>query len=262
MRTPALFIGHGSPMNLVEDNAFTKAMESLGASLPRPKAIVVVSAHWMTRGTFATAMERPRTIHDFYGFPKELYKLDYPAPGDPELAAKLADSLSGFGAACDLSWGLDHGAWAVLKRLFPDASVPVVQLSVDYRPGARENVPMARHRDIGRSLRGLRDEGVLLIGSGNIVHNLQIVDFEDEDAKPYPWAIDFDAKVAKLLEDGNDEALLRPETLEGFELAAPTWDHYIPLACALGWKEDGEKAVFPFEGFQNASISMRAVRFG
>ncbi len=262
MTMPALFAGHGSPINIIERNAFAKAFDDLAPTLPKPKAILVASAHWMTRGTFIAAAERPQTIHDFYGFPEELYKIEYPALGQPELARDIASSLTRFGASCEFSWGLDHGAWAILRRLFPKADVPTLQLSLDYSPDSQFNKPLEHHFELACELRRLRSKGVLVIGSGNIVHNLQLADYENEDAEPFPWAVDFDAQVKESVLANDIDALLHPERFDGFKLSVPTWDHYLPLVYALAMKEPSEKASFPFEGFQNGSISMRAVRFG
>lgn len=262
MDMPAVFAGHGSPMNLVERNAFVKALEKLSKELPKPKAVLVVSAHWTTRGCFACSAERPKTIHDFYGFPEKLYGIEYPAKGDAELAIEMAAKLARFGAAATPSWGLDHGAWSILRKLFPDADVPAFQLSLDYAQEAPANKPFEWHFEIGRELRSLRSKGVMILGSGNIVHNLQMADYENGDAEPFAWAVDFDAQAGKALERGDDDALLRPERLDGFAEAVPSWEHYLPLLYVLGAKKPGEKASFPFEGFQNASISMRCARFG
>ena len=264
MKMPAFFIGHGSPMNIIEDSAFTKALSNLSGSIPKPKAILVVSAHWLTRGTFATAMEHPKTIYDFYGFPEELYTLKYPAPGNPDLASEICGMLSRFGASCDLSWGLDHASWSILKRIYPKADIPVVQLSLDYAPGSGQIKPIEYHYELACELKSLRSQGILIIGSGNIVHNLQIADFENRDAAPYGWAEEFDNLVARKILSNDVDSLIHPEeNLEGFAMAAPTWDHYLPLVYALALRDGSqEKVSFPFEGFQNASISMRAVRFG
>jgi 4,5-DOPA dioxygenase extradiol len=185
-RMPVLFVGHGSPMNAIEDNEFSRSWIAVGKALPRPNTILCVSAHWETKGTQVTAMEKPRTIYDFYGFPPELYAMMYPAPGSPELARRVRDLAEADGITPDLTWGLDHGTWSVLRRLFPKADVAVIQLSLDVTKNAQA------HYDLGRQLQPLRDEGVLIIGSGNIVHNLRTVVFEDT---AYDWAVEFDGKV-------------------------------------------------------------------
>ncbi|MCX6033459.1 MAG: 4,5-DOPA dioxygenase extradiol, partial [Chloroflexi bacterium] len=199
---PVLFIGHGSPLNAIEDNEFSRAWIAVGKALPTPKAILCVSAHWETRGTQVTAMEKPRTIYDFYGFPPELYAMTYPASGSPELARRVRDLAGGDEITLDLTWGLDHGAWSVLKRLFPYADVPVIQLSLDVAKTAQA------HYDLGRQLRPLRDEGILILGSGNIVHNLHMVVFEDTT---YDWAVAFDGKVKQWILDDAHEPIIHYE---------------------------------------------------
>ncbi len=254
--TPALFLAHGSPMNALADNAFTRALEDLGRRLPRPKAILCVSAHWLTRGVALTAMARPRTIHDFGGFPEALYRVDYPAPGSPELAERARKLLGGDAALDEGEWGLDHGAWSVLRRVFPKADVPVVQLSLDSGASAR------RHFDLGRALRPLRGEGVLIVGSGNVVHNLRRISWE-EDAAPFSWAREFSdwVKVRALARDF--EALLSgPAAGPGGRLAAPTPDHYDPLLYALGAAFEGETPSVLFDEVQNGSIAMLSLGFG
>ncbi|HXT00892.1 MAG TPA: 4,5-DOPA dioxygenase extradiol [Elusimicrobiota bacterium] len=255
-RMPVLFLGHGSPMNAIEDNDFTRALKKLGARLPRPKAVLCVSAHWLTEGSVIGGMERPRTIHDFGGFPDALYGIRYPAPGSPSLAARVRGLLGAEASVDDGEWGLDHGAWSVLRFLYPEADVPVVQLSVDMIAEPREKF------DLGRRLRGLREEGILILGSGNVVHNLRRISFE-EDAPAAPWAVEFDAWVKGRLEARDDEALLGDlSRAPSGDLAVPTPDHYDPLLYVLGAADEDEKPRFEYEGIQNGSISMRAVRFG
>ena len=254
---PALFIGHGSPMNAINHNLFTKTLNQWGEKLPVPKVVLCVSAHWMTKGTWVTAMKKPKTIHDFYRFPQELFDVQYPAVGDPLLAQDLIENLSEPKIQADLEqWGLDHGTWSVLIHLFPKANIPVVQLSLDM------SKPPEFHFDLGQKLARLREHGVLLVGSGNIVHNLRKIQWE-ENAQPYDWAVQFDewTKSKISLRDFQplvDTARLSPEG----KLSVPTLDHYLPLLYILGASKAEDKLEFVFEGLQNASISMRSVQFG
>ena len=251
---PVLFIGHGSPMNAVEDTEFSRAWAEVARSLPRPNAILCVSAHWQTSGTRVTAMEQPRTIHDFYGFPPELYQKRYPAPGSPELARMTVETLKDAQAKQDSEWGLDHGAWAVLCRMYPQADVPVVQLSLD------ERRPPAFHYDLGRELRGLRKKGVLIVGSGNIVHNLRQVVWED---RAYDWALEFDARIKELIESGDHKAIVDYSRLgDSARLAVPTAEHYLPLLCVLGAQTESDGVVFFADKVTLGSMSMRSVRLG
>ena len=256
-RMPVLFIGHGSPMNAIADNDFTRALNALGERLPRPRAILCVSAHWMTEGTWITAMPRPRTIHDFYGFPKPLFEVQYPAPGSPELARHMHETVRAPRIYMDTdTWGLDHGTWSVLKHLFPQADVPVLQLSVYIEQ------PGPYHLQLGTQLRPLRDHGVLIIGSGNIVHNLHRIIWETH-APPYEWAEEFDAWSKAKLEARDFKALAESylDTPAG-RLSVPTPDHYYPLLPVLGASDSLDEMAFEFEAIHNASISMRAVSFG
>lgn len=253
-RMPALFIGHGSPLNAVEDNRFSVAWTKLGKRLSPPRAILAISAHWETRGIAVTAMDAPRTIHDFYGFPKPLYDVRYPAPGAPWLAARVRELLASADVAADDGWGLDHGSWSVLCRMYPAADVPVVQLSLD-----RDRTP-AEHFALARSLRALREEGVLIFGSGNIVHNLREISWNDT---AYPWAEDFDRRVANAIMDRRYEALSEPAALGGeHALAVPTLEHYLPLLYVLAVCETTEEPHFFNAQVTLGSISMRSVRFG
>jgi 4,5-DOPA dioxygenase extradiol len=254
---PAVFIGHGSPMNAIEDNSYTRSLKKLGRELSRPKAILVVSAHWLTKGTAVCCVNRPETIHDFYGFPSELYQIDYPAPGAPACAKKLRE-LSLDQVRCDQTWGLDHASWAVLRHIYPDADVPVFELSLDYFPGTFDEKPVRYHYDLGRKLSKIRDEGVLVMGSGNAVHNLRMVDFGDTDAVPFDWAKAFDDELRKALLSGDDATIIDYRTMPGGDLAVPTLDHFLPMIYALGMKRPGESLEFIHEGFQNKSISMRS----
>jgi 4,5-DOPA dioxygenase extradiol len=257
IRMPVLFIGHGSPMNAIEDNPWSRAWRALGAELPRPRAILAVSAHWYVEGTFSTANRRPETIHDFGGFPEPLYKVQYPAPGEPALARRVTELLEARGAAVDASWGLDHGTWSVLVHLRPAADVPVVQLSIDAR------LDPAEHLAIGRALSPLRDEGVLLLGSGNLVHNLRhafLARLEGEASTP-AWAREFDESIARSLSAHDGRALAGAHLTETGRMAHPTPDHYLPLLYAAGASDAADEVRFPVEGFDWSSLSMRAVLF-
>ena len=255
-RMPVLFLGHGSPMNAIEDNDFTRALPVLAARLPRPKAVLCVSAHWLTEGTMIGGMAQPRTLHDFGGFPDALYAVQYPAPGSPALAARVHALLGVEASVDDGEWGLDHGAWSVLRHMYPKADVPAIQLSVDMLAAPGEKL------ELGRKLRPLRDEGILILGSGNVVHNLRRISFE-EDAPPAPWAVEFDAWIKGRLEARDDDALIGDlSKAPSGSLAVPTPDHYDPLLYVLGAADEKEKPRFEYEGIQNGSISMRAFTFG
>lgn len=253
-RRPVVFLGHGTPLNAIADNVFTRGWTELGSRLGRPKHILAISAHWFTRGTGVTAMARPETIYDF-GY-TNLRHLKYPAPGDPDLAARVAALLRPTTVVEDQSWGLDHGTWSVLLKLFPAADIPVVQLSID---GTQ---PPAFHFELGRRLRPLRDEDVLILGTGNIVHNLERA-IRTPDAPPYPWAVAFDALVRQKLESRAWQSLVDYGSL-GVEasLSIPTPDHYLPLVYAMGAADPQEPVGFPVEGIDMGSMSMRSVVFG
>jgi 4,5-DOPA dioxygenase extradiol len=253
MKMPILFVGHGSPMNAIEENAFTKSLRELKNKLPRPEAIGVISAHWVTRGSQVMGAPWPRTIHDFYGFPKPLYEVEYPAPGAPETAKRLAMEQH---LAVDHKWGLDHGAWSVLHHLYPEADVPVFQMSLDH---ART---FAEHVALGRELKKERERGVLILGSGNVVHNLHRINW-DMPHDAYPWAEEFDARVKKAIDDRDVEALATPEKWgEGLLGAAhPTLEHYVPLLYCMGAMEQGDSISYPHEGIEFGTISMRMVLF-
>ena len=253
-RLPALFLGHGNPMNAIADNEFTRALGRLAAELPRPEAILVVSAHWLTRGTHILSAAAPRTIHDFGGFPPELYAVEYPAPGAPAKASLVKELLPE--AVLDDTWGLDHAAWAVLRHMWPAADVPTFELSVDIA------APPAVHWDLGRRLAPLRDEGVLVVGSGNIVHSFAGVNWEP-DAKPRPWAEEFDAWVAAALVRRDGDALVDYEAAgRSARLSVPTNDHYLPLLYPAAMATPDDEITFPYVGIEMASMSMRCVRFG
>jgi 4,5-DOPA dioxygenase extradiol len=253
-RMPVLFVGHGSPMNAIENNEFSQAWMDAGKRLPVPKAILCISAHWETDGTQVTAMEKPRTIYDFYGFPPELYAMTYPAPGSPTLARHTRDLVGLAEIVPDLSWGLDHGCWSVLSRLFPKADVPVIQMSLDVHKNAQT------HYELGKKLRSLRDEGILIIGSGNIVHNLRMVVFEDA---AFDWAVAFDARIRQWILDDDHEPIIHYEK-HGREatLSINSAEHYKPLLYSLGAKEPGEPVRFFTEKVWGGSVSMRSVWIG
>lgn len=250
-RMPLLFIGHGSPMNAIEDNAYSQKWAELGKLLPHPQAILCVSAHWLTSGTFVTAMEKPRTIHDFGGFPKELYQQQYAAPGSPEMADSVIQMEPSDLIKPDFDWGLDHGTWSVLKPMFPVADIPVVQLSIDY------SKPPEFHFELARQLGKLREKGVLVMGSGNIVHNLSQLRF---DEKIPDWAEEFDTQITNWIESGDDASIvnfLKLGTLA--QMSHPSYDHFLPLLYVLGMKSEKDRLGFFNTGFQMGSISMRSV---
>jgi 4,5-DOPA dioxygenase extradiol len=251
---PVLFIGHGSPMNALADNAFTKSLSVTGTTLPRPEAILVISAHWLTKGSFISSTPVPETIYDFYGFPQELYRIVYPAKGSPQYAERTKTLWPEL--ILDATRGLDHGTWTVLKHLFPLADIPVFQLSIDYHK------PMQYHFDNAKKLISLRNEGVLIIGSGNIVHNLRLVSFE-EDAEPYDWAIQFDEWAKNQIINKNYNNLLQYEKAGiSASLAVPTVDHYVPLLYSLAATEPSENITFFYEGIELSSMSMRCIKIG
>lgn len=257
-RMPVLFVGHGSPMNAIEDNPWSRAFKDLGPSLPRPKAILAVSAHWCVGGTYLTGNEHPETLHDFGGFPPALYEVRYPAPGQKDLAERVARLLKANCAALRSDWGLDHGTWSVLRHAFPQADVPVVQLSIDSR------LPPEGHLQIGRSLAPLREEGVLVMASGNVVHNLRHAFSQWDAASPETpaWATSFDAGVARALERHDGPFLAQALETDGGRMSHPTPDHYLPLLYAAGASDGGDAVHFPITGFDMGSLSMRAVLFG
>jgi 4,5-DOPA dioxygenase extradiol len=257
-RMPAIFFGHGNPMNALHDNAYSRGWSALGAAAPRPKAVLCVSAHWYIPATAVTAMTQPRTIHDFGGFPRELFQVQYPAPGSPELAARVAQLLTPTPVALDPEhWGLDHGTWSVLVHVFPQADIPIVQLSID------ETKPARWHYETAKRLAPLRDEGVMIVGSGNLVHNLHTYSWGNPAIEPYDWALRFESTVRGLLTAGGFAPLVEYEQLgRDALLSAPTPDHYLPLLYVLAQRAPDEAVSFPVEGFDGGSISMLAVRIG
>lgn len=254
---PAIFFGHGNPMNAVTDNGYTQAWRRIGQEIPRPKAILSISAHWFIPETAVTIATAPRTIHDFGGFPPELYQVRYSAPGDPVLAQRIQRLLSPLDVKPDNSWGFDHGTWSVLRHLYPAADIPVVQLSID------ETRSAAMHFEIGRKLAPLRDEGILIAGSGNLVHNLHAYAWGRHARDPYDWAIRFETAARELILAGDFGPLVNYETLgTDAALSIPTPDHYLPLLYVLGAGHQGEQIRFPVEGVDGGSISMLAVQIG
>lgn len=255
MRLPALFIGHGSPMLAIEGGPYPEAWARLAHAMPRPRAIVSISAHWFTQGIGVTAMSAPRTIHDFYGFPPALYELRYPAPGDPALAARLATLLAPAQVVADQDWGFDHGTWAVLRYMYPEADIPVVQLSLD---GARS---AAEHYALAQQLAPLRAEGILVLGSGNVVHNLRLMNRSEAAAAP-EWALQFNAAIRSAVLDATHQPLIDYETLPGAQRAVPTPEHYLPLLYTLAVHMPGEPVSIPIDGLVFGAISMMCVTVG
>jgi len=256
-RMPAIFFGHGNPMNALYRNAWTDGWAEIGRAIPRPRAVLCVSAHWYVPAVGVTAMGRPRTIHDFGGFPPELFAVEYPAPGSPQLASRVADLLSAEVIEDTLRWGLDHGTWSVLCHVFPDADVPVVQLSID------ETRPAEWHYEFAKGLRPLRDEGVLIIGSGNLIHNLHAYGWGKKDVEPYDWAVRFEKQARGFIAAGDHDPLVNYELLgKDALLSAPTPDHYLPLLYVLAQQQEGDAVSFPVDGFDGGSISMTTVKIG
>ncbi len=256
---PVLFLGHGSPMNAIEDNLFTRNFKQLGKDIPTPQAILCISAHWFIPGTKVTAMELPKTIHDFGGFPQALFDVQYPAPGSPNLAQTTKEILAPTSVDLDHAWGLDHGAWSVVKHLYPNADIPVIQMSIDYRQSP------SFHFELGKQLQALRKKGVLIIGSGNIIHNLRLVDFKNINTlnHGFDWAQEAHGLVNGYLNNGDFSPLVNYHKLgKPMELAAPSPDHYLPLLYTLGLKQPNE----PLELFNDhliaGSLSMTSVKIG
>ena len=256
-KMPLLFIGHGSPMNAIDDNSYTKNLTALGQKIPKPAAILVISAHWMTDGNWVTEMTTPKTIHDFHGFPQPLFDVQYPAPGSPETAKLIRELVNEPKVNPDLTdWGLDHGTWAVLRHMYPNADIPVLQLSLDLKQ------PADYHIKIGQQLSKLREKGVLILGSGNLVHNLRTLRWEP-NAKPYDWAVEFDEWLKKKLTERDFKSVLNDfhQTPAG-KLSVPSMDHYLPLHYILGAADKNDELHFEYEEMQNGSISMRSFSLG
>lgn len=256
---PVLFVGHGSPMNGIEDTEFSRRWTKMAKEIPTPGAVVVVSAHWFTRGTKITAMDFPKTIHDFGGFPKELFDVQYPAPGDPVLAKETAHLLQSTHVELDHDWGLDHGAWTIIRHMYPEANIPVLQLSIDYTKGPQY------HYELARELYALRRKGVLILGSGNMVHNLRMVAWDklNDQEYGYDWATNINERFKSLIQDGNHKSLINYPTL-GKEamLAVPTPEHYLPLLYTLGVKGKGDDVSFFNDKAVGGSLTMTSVRIG
>lgn len=254
---PVLFMGHGSPMNGIEDNEFSAKWAAIARDIPQPTAVLVVSAHWFTKGTHITAMDFPQTIHDFGGFPQELFETFYAAPGSPDLALETKQLITSTDIGLDHDWGLDHGAWAVVRHMYPDANVPVLQLSIDYTKDARY------HYELARELYQLRRKGVLIIGSGNMVHNLRIMNWEMINGGGYDWALEINDKFKRLILNNNHQPLMNYQSL-GKEamLAIPTPEHYLPLMYTLGLKNDGEDVSLFNDKAIGGSLTMTSVRIG
>lgn len=258
-RMPVLFVGHGSPMYAIEENEFVQAWRNLGQELPLPKAIIAISAHWETRGTQVTAMQNPQTIHDFGGFPQELYKVQYPAPGNPELAKEAIRSITGTQVLADEKWGLDHGTWSVIRRIYPKADIPIIQMSLDYHKSPKE------HYELAKELASFRDKGVMIVGSGNIVHNLRQVAWDRADDEEYghDWAIEANSLVKKLILENNHQALIDYQSLDrAVQLAVPTPDHFLPLLYALALKRGDEELSFFNDKAVMGSLTMTSVKIG
>ena len=256
---PVLFVGHGSPMNAIEENEFVQGWRSVAATLPKPAVILCISAHWETRGTYVTAMEKPRTIHDFGGFPRKLFDVQYPAPGSPGFAAEAVTLMKDSGTAPDEKWGLDHGCWSVLTRMYPAADIPVVQMSLDY------SKPAQYHYDLARELMPLRKKGVLIIGSGNMVHNLGMVDWSrmDQPGFGFDWALEANEKMKQLIL-ANDHSPLINYRKQGkaFDLSIPTPEHFLPLLYTLALKEENDKTEFFNDRAVMGSLTMTSLKIG
>ena len=250
---PLLFVGHGNPMNAVTENEFTRGWREIGRSLPKASAVLCISAHWETGGTAVTAMEKPPTIHDFGGFPKELYEVQYPAPGDPDLAREAKRAITKTSVELDHQWGLDHGCWSVIKHLFPNADVPVIQMSLDHMK------PPQWHYDLAKELAAFRAKGVLIVGSGNIVHNLRMADWDNRGG--FDWALEANDLLKGLMSANEHQALINYKTLgREVQLAVPTPEHYLPLLYVLGLKKEHESISFFNEKTELGSISMLSMR--
>lgn len=256
---PVLFVGHGSPMNAIEENEFVHIWRNLGKTLPRPKAILCISAHWETNGTFVTAMQKPPTIHDFGGFPKELFAVQYPAPGSPELAIETKHTISKTVVGLDEKWGLDHGAWSVIRNIYPLADIPIVELSLDY------NKPPQYHYELAKELSKLREKGVLIIGSGNLVHNLRMVAWDkvDEPEYGFDWALHANDTFKKLIINNNHKALINYSSLgREVQMAIPTPEHFLPLIYTLALKEEKDQVTFFNDKAVMGSLTMTSVKIG
>ncbi len=256
-KMPVLFLGHGSPMNAIEENEFVEGFRKIGREIPKPNAVLCISAHWETRGTFVTAMKKPATIHDFGGFPRELYEVQYPAPGSPELAAETKRIVKKAEVGLDDKWGLDHGAWSVIKHMYPEADVPVIEMSLDHYQTARH------HYELAQELAPLRQRGILIIGSGNMVHNLRMIAWDklNADDYGYDWAVEAREKMKKFILSGDHKELINyNEQGKEFQLAVPTPEHYLPLLYALALKEENEEAKIFNDKSVAGSLAMTSVK--
>lgn len=258
VKMPVLFLGHGSPMNAIEENEFVRGFRNIAQGIQTPTAIVVVSAHWETRGTQVTAMKNPPTIHDFGGFPKELFDVQYQAPGNPELASEIKNMTKNTDIALDEKWGLDHGAWSVIKHMYPEANIPVIQLSLDYYKKPQQ------HYELAKELNSLRNKGVLIVGSGNMVHNLRLVNWQKLDENVgYDWAIEADNTMKQLILDGNHQALINYSKLgRAFEMAIPTPEHYLPLLYVLALQENKDNVHLFNDKPVAGSLTMTSLKIG
>ncbi len=256
-KMPVLFLGHGSPMNAIEENEFVIGFKNVGKDIPKPNAILIVSAHWETKGTFVTAMDKPRTIHDFRGFPKALFDIEYPAPGSPELAFETKKIITKTQIGLDEQWGLDHGAWTVIKHIYPNADVPIIQMSIDYTQGGQY------HYELAKELASLRNKGVLIVGSGNMVHNLAMIAWDklDADNYGYDWAIEASEKMKEFILSDNFQPLINFKN-QGkiFDLAIPSQEHYLPLIYSLALKERYEKITLFNDKAIGGSLTMTSLK--
>jgi len=258
-RMPVLFVGHGSPMYVIEENEFTQTWKNLGETIPTPKAILCISAHWETRGTHVTAMPKPPTIHDFGGFPRELYEIQYPAPGNPELANKTIQTIQSTKVLADDKWGLDHGAWSVIMRMYPKADIPVIQMSLDYNKTPEE------HYEMAKELASYRDNGILIIGSGNMVHNLHKVAWDKQDDEEYgfDWALEANDTFKKLIQSNHHKELIHYDLLgKAVQMAVPTPDHFLPLLYALALKNESETVSYFNDKAVMGSLTMTSLKIG
>lgn len=258
-KMPVLFVGHGSPMNAIEENEFSAGWRMAGETLPKPSMILCVSAHWETDGTFVTAVPKPKTIHDFYGFPKQLFAVQYPAPGNPQMAKEISDEIKSTEVGLDEKWGLDHGAWSVIKHMYPNADVPVVQFSLDRRKD------LDFHFELAKELSFLRTKGVLIVGSGNMVHNLSVIAWNkmNESEYGYEWACEADYKFKKVVNSGDFKSLVDYQNLgREVRLAVPTPEHFIPLIYTLGLKEESDNLSWFNDKLVLGSISMSSLMIG
>ncbi len=256
-KMPVLFLGHGSPMNAIEENEFVEGFRDIGKEIPKPNAVLCISAHWETRGTFVTAMKNPATIHDFGGFPQKLFDVNYPAPGSPELAKETRDLIKKTEVGLDDKWGLDHGAWSVLKHLYPDADVPVIEMSLDYHQTPQY------HYDLAKELSSLREKGVLIVGSGNMVHNLGMVEWDKLNTAGYgfDWAIEASDKMKKYILSGDHKQLINFRSQgKSFDMAIPTPEHYLPLLYALALQEENESVSIFNDKAVAGSLTMTSVK--